>query len=112
MQSDRAERLEAGEILRLAPCPFPLPEGEEREFLFQQRLRPQLGKYIHCDVSRGQVHGLADRSPATVSRLATILLSFSQHARAWLKDVLPAYAEAAMPDRVTWRTEEEATRHL
>lgn len=112
MQIPLAERLEAGEILRFHPCPAPLPSGGDIVFLLRQRLDASQAKHINYCPFTGRVQGHIVDSPAQEKRLTELLRSFSLQTTRWLASVLPQYAKGWKPVRVTWRTEEEATRQL
>jgi hypothetical protein len=106
------ERLERGAIEYFPVCPFPLPDGEDRLFLLEQRLASRAHKNISYDPSSGKAAGFARTSAAQSERLRILLASFAQHATSWLARTLPRYARAWRPDRVSFRPEEEATRRL
>lgn len=107
-----AERLESGEILVFADCPFPLPTPEERQFLFRQRVLSRFHKNITYNPANGRVAGF-DRQPAqAVQLLQSTLARFSRCACCWLAEFLPQYAAAWRPDRASYRPEEEALRKL
>jgi hypothetical protein len=106
------ERLERGEVIHYPACPFPLPEGDGRQFLLEQ----QLGGFAHKNISynplTGRAGGFMHRSAAQASRLQHLLGTFSRSVTAWLAGVLPRYASAWTLDRVSFRPAEEATRRL
>lgn len=106
-----AERLEHGEVIFYSKCPFPLPEGNDRQFLLEQ----QLGRHhknIGFDPHTGKVSGMVRRSPAQMMRLRHLLAEFSYQVTAWLRTELPGYAAGWQLDRVSYRPEEEANRKL
>lgn len=105
-------RLERGDIVTFAPCPFTLPAGDDRAFLMQQRLHGSTHKNISYNPASGNVSGHIQHSPEQSQRLARLLQSFSHDACAWLSSCLPSYAHGWQPDRATLRSEEEATRKL
>lgn len=107
-----AERLERGEIVTYAVCPFLLPEGEDRQFLFEQRLGGRLHKNISYDPCRETASGFRYRNRKQAERLRDLLGDFSRVASRWLAGVLPRYAASWQLDRVSYRPEEEATRRL
>jgi hypothetical protein len=107
-----AQRLERGELLTIAPCPFFLPGGDDLAFLFAQELRGPLSKNISYDPRRGRVSGYAVRSSEQTNRLAALMAGFADGAIRWLASILPGYAPLWEIDRVTFRPEEEATRRL
>jgi hypothetical protein len=108
----REARLECGEVLTFAPCPFPLPCGDDRQFLFRQRLRGPFDKNIsYCPDSR-QLSGFWLESAEQSERLQRVLGDFSAQAISWLATLLPGYAARWQPDQATFRPEEEATRRL
>ena len=107
-----AHRLERGELLTFAPCPFPLPAGDDLTFLFNQKLRGPLSKNISYDPRRGRVSGFAVQSAEATHRLGGLIAGFAEHALRWLASVLPGYAPLWEMDRATFRPDEEATRRL
>jgi hypothetical protein len=113
-QADRplAERLERGEILTFASCPFALPAVEELAFLRSQGSAGSVHKDISFNPARNLVTGFRHESPAQAQRLREVLRSFAGAAAGWLAGLLPRYAESWQADRVSFRAEEEATRKL
>ncbi len=107
-----AERLERGEVVFYAHCPFPLPDGDDRRFLLEQRLAGRAHKNISYDPHTRKAGGFARATRAQAERLRDLLGTFSRTASAWLADVLPAYARGWELDQVSFRPEEEATRQL
>jgi hypothetical protein len=112
MDASVAERLETGELIRLAPCPVAAPQGDDLQFLLRQRYQAGQCKYISYVPQTGQVHGLVVESAAAERRLADMLRAFSEQATLWLGRLIPEYAHDWRPQHVTWRTEEEAIRCL
>jgi hypothetical protein len=106
------ERLEGGELLHFPTCPFPLPEGQDRTFLFEQRLSSSIHKNISYDPVADAVFGFAGSNDTHEQRLKRIVADFSEKATTWLSRVLPRYAESLRLDRVSFRPDEEATRRL
>ncbi len=106
------ERLERGEVVVYPACPFPLPEGEDRRFLLDQQLGGKAHKNISYDSHTDRAAGFRRRTVEQSDRLTDLLAAFSRNATAWLADVLPGYAKSWKLDRVSFRPEEEATRHL
>jgi hypothetical protein len=113
-QSDRsiAERLERGEILTFALCPFALPAAEELAFLRSQASAGSVHKDINLNPARNVVTGFRHESAAQAERLRDVLHSFAAGAAGWLAKLLPSYARSWQADRVSFRAEEEATRKL
>ncbi|GEM_PF-1544993 len=107
-----AERLERGEILTFATCPFPLPHSDERTTLFEQHLDAAESKYIGYDPRHHRAFGFVQRSAAETKRLADTLGSWASQATRWLSALLPRYAAACELDYVAFHPEEEATRKL
>jgi len=107
-----ATRLERGEILYYPNCPFPLPEGDDRDFLFEQELGGRVHKNISYDPCTAKVGGYRRRSSAQVERLRSLLRAFADSATSWLSANLPRYAASWQLDRVSYRPAEEATRQL
>ncbi len=111
-QLSLSERLERGEIVTFDPCPFTLPTGDDLAFLLQQRLHSTAHKNISCNPSDGHCTGFVQHSGDHALRLRGLMRDFSAQATHWLGKQLPTYASAWQLDRVTLRTEEEATRKL
>lgn len=110
--ADEASTLERGEILLYPNCPFPIPEGDDRRFLCEQRLASSFHKNISFHPHTRRLTGFARHSDAQAERLQRLLAGFSQAATDWLANVLPPYAAGWELDRATLRPEEEATRRL
>jgi hypothetical protein len=105
------ERLERGEMIYYAHCPFPVAGGDDRRFLLEQ----QLGrghKNIGHDPHTGKTTGFAHHTPEQAERLGGLFAAFSRTVTAWLAAALPAYATGWQLDRVSFRPEEEADRRL
>jgi hypothetical protein len=107
-----AERLERGEVEHYPVCPFPLPEGDDRRFLLEQRLGSRAHKNISYDPRRDKSSGYLYQGPARAHRLHNLLADFSRVATRWLSNALPRYASGWRLDMVSYRPEEEATRKL
>lgn len=107
-----AERLERGEIETFSVCPFALPSDADLAFLRAQRLRGSMHKDITFDPTRKIAAGVHCESPVGRDRLCRILSEFGDNATTWLATHLPTYAAGWLPDRVSFRSEEEATRNL
>ncbi len=107
-----AVRLERGEVVYYAVCPFALPEGEDHGFLLAQRLAGGRHKNISYDPHTGAVSGFRRQGPGEAERLRELLAAFSRAATGWLAGLLPGYARAWRTDRASFRPEEEATRRL
>jgi hypothetical protein len=105
-------RLERGEIIELPTCPFPLPEGDDMEFLRSQRLGSAAHKNISYCPHSDRIGGYRKQSRRDAERLHALLSDFSRVATSWLASVLPRYAEGWKIDQVSYRPEEEATRKL
>jgi hypothetical protein len=105
-------RLERGEVVHYPVCPFPLPEGEDRHFLLDQRLASRAHKNISYDPATGKANGFFRHSPEQAERLRRLLASFAESATGWLAQVLPGYARSWQRDRVSFRPVEEATRKV
>jgi hypothetical protein len=107
-----AEQLERGEVIFYSACPFPLPDGDDRNFLAEQDQGGPVHKNISYDPVRHRLHGHVHRSQEQTDRLLQIFADFSRSLTAWLAGQLPRYAAHWRPDRVSYRPLEEATRHL
>jgi hypothetical protein len=106
------ERLERGDVVHFPVCPFPVAEGEDRLFLLEQRLASRAHKNISYDPHSGKANGFARHTPAQVERTRKLLAAFAETATDWLARTLPRYAANWRLDKVSLRTEEEATRRL
>jgi hypothetical protein len=106
------ERLERGAVEYFPVCPFPIPTGDDRAFLLEQRLASRAHKNISYDPGTGQAAGFLRCSSTQAERLRCLLADFSRQATAWLARMLPRYSAAWKLDRVSFRPEEEATRKL
>ncbi len=106
------ERLERGEVIFFHACPFALPAGDDLLFLLRQTLGGPTHKNISHDPRAGRTGGFRRESPEQARRLGSLLTAFGREATAWLSTTLPRYAAAWRRDRVTFRSEEEATRKL
>ena len=107
-----ADRLERGEIVPFSPCPFSLPAGDDLNFLLHQRIKSAAHKNISYDPASDALAGFRFRTGGDPRRLQRLLHDFGDQASAWLAGLLPRYSEHWQRDRVTLRTEEEATRKL
>lgn len=105
------ERLERCEIVYFPRCPFPLPDGDDRSFLLEQQLGTT-SKNISYNPHDQRARGFQRCGAAQSTRLRELLAAFSKNASAWLSQALPHYSRAWRLDRVSFRTVEEATRHL
>jgi hypothetical protein len=106
------ERLERGEVIYFTVCPFPLPEGADREFLLQQELASRAHKNISFNPRTEKVGGALRKSRFEAERLQQLLALFSRQVTDWLSQVLPRYAPGWHLDQVSFRSVEEATRQL
>jgi hypothetical protein len=104
------ERLERGDVIPFPACPFPLPDADDRQFLFAQRLTGQR-KSICLDPGAGRSAGFP-RPAEQARRMRQILAGFGAAAVGWLAGAVPRYAARWRPDRVNFHPEEEATRCL
>jgi hypothetical protein len=107
-----AERLERGEVVEFPVCPFPLPQGDDHQFLLEQRLGSRAHKNISYDPQTGKTSGYAAGGAGQAERLRRLLATFADDATRWLAGALPRYARKWQRDRVSFRPEEEATRRL
>jgi hypothetical protein len=105
------ERLELGELIFFPTCPFSLPDGDDRTFLFTQR-QNRHHKNINFNPNSGRLSGFCWQSEENTNRLRHLLCTFGEGATNWLAGVLPNYAGGWQRDRVTLRPEEEAIRPL
>jgi hypothetical protein len=109
---DLAARLERGELIYYAQCPFPLPQGEDRELLFRQQLAAFGHKNISYNPADSRVSGCVRHDPGDEARLADVLEQFARSVTAWVEKELPLYQGGLRPDRANLHPEEEATRRL
>jgi hypothetical protein len=106
------ERLERGEVVYFPVCPFPLPAGDDRAFLLQQQLGAFKHKNVSFDPASGRAAGFVRRDDAQAERLTQTLADFARGVTDWLGRALPRYRGGCLPDRVSYRPQEEATRKL
>jgi len=107
-----AGALERGDLIHFAACPFPLPPAGQLDFLRRQEAAAFGHKDVCYDPGRRKLAGAKSAHPSEARRIADVLSQFSAAALGWLKQAVPTYAPGIEPDRVTLRTEEEATRTL
>jgi hypothetical protein len=105
-------RLERGEVVYFAICPFALPQGDDLAFLMTQSLGGRRHKNISYDPSTGRVAGFRWQSEKQAARLGDLLAAFAGSAADWLASATPRYCSTWQRDRATLRPEEEATRRL
>jgi hypothetical protein len=104
-------RLERGELVTLPSASFSLPQGDDRALLFELRTA-SLSKNISYDPATRHVSGFAVQGRSQTEPLARIFATLSSAITDWLAALLPAYRTGWVPDRATFRSEEEATRRL
>ncbi len=79
-------------------------------------LGQQLGRFAHKNISydpvTGRVNGHFRQAKAHSERLRRLLAEFSRTVTGWLHQTFPRYRAACVPDRASFRSEEEATRCL
>lgn len=107
-----AEALERNELVALVECPFRLPPQGDIDFLLSQQTNHASHKDISFDPVSWRLTGCRDRRYTARKRLKQILAAFSESVTGWLQSAIPAYAPGLTKDRVTLRTQEEATRAL
>ena len=105
-----AQRLERSEVIFFPKCPFPVPAGEDRAFILDQKLAGGSHKNISYDPKNDKLAGFHFQSREQAERLRELMASFSRNATAWLASALPRYARTWQVDRGSLRSEEEATR--
>jgi hypothetical protein len=106
------ERLERGELIPFDSCPFALPPAEDQAFLLAQRSGGGAHKDICFNPARNSIAGFRFESTGQADRLRSILADFAKNAATWLSGLVPRYASRWQLDRITLRSEEEATRKL
>ena len=111
------DRLEAREVLVWPTAPMPLPSPDECEFLRSLLPMTRSSGVVWLDGSRGgdgerrDLHGLSPLpDPADENRVRDILTRFQTTSTAWVKGLLPEYAEAIQVQPATFRPCEEAFR--
>ena len=105
-----AEALERGELIHFPACPFPLPPAGQLDFLRRQEGVTFGHKDVSYDPARRKLAGARAGHPSEARRVADVMAQFSAAAVGWVRRVLPDYGPGLVPDRVTLRTQEEATR--
>jgi hypothetical protein len=111
-EASAEERLERGEVLFYPQCPFPVPQGDDHQFLLDQALASRAHKNISYDPRTGRANGFRRDSALQAERLRRLLADFAQDVTAWVAQALPRYAGSWRLDMVSYRPEEEATRKL
>jgi hypothetical protein len=106
------ECLERGEVLFYPQSPFPLPAGDDLQFLLKQDLRSGAHKNISYNPAAGRAAGFARGDADETRRLTELLAAFSRDVTSWLSRTLPRYSAAWRLDMVSYRPQEEATRRL
>ncbi len=106
------ERLERAEVVYFPTCPFPLPQGDDRQFLLAQELASRAHKNISYNPRTRRANGMLRRSAEQAERLRALLETFSRNVTHWAAEQLPNYARGWRPDQVSFRPVEEATRKL
>ena len=81
-------------------------------FLLIQQMAAKGHKDIGFDPVTGRLTGAQSRDTSSRSRLVEVLGCFSESVTEWVKKTFPSYGLGVVRDRVTLRTEEEATRTL
>ena len=74
------ERLERGEILSFAPCPFMSPTGDDLTFLMNQQLKSSAHKNISYNPETNAVSGFSQQSTQQSERLQALLRNFRSSA--------------------------------
>jgi hypothetical protein len=110
--NDIAAALESGELVHFATCPLALPPAGQIDFLRRQEGVSFGHKDVSYDPALRKLSGTRAGHPSEARRVADVLAQFSTAATGWLKSALPVYSNGLTADRVTLRTEEEATRSL
>jgi 3-deoxy-D-manno-oct-2-ulosonic acid (Kdo) hydroxylase len=107
-----AAALESGELIHFPACPFGLPPVGQLDFLRRQEGVGFGHKDVCYDPTRRKLAGARAAHPSEARRVADVLAQFAAAAGGWVRGALPEYGAGLCPDRVTLRTEEEATRAL
>lgn len=106
------ERLERGEVLHYPSAPFPVPTGDDLDFLLRQELGALAHKNISYNPCTGRVAGFSRQGPEQESRLGQIFAGFSEAVTSWMGRTFSRYAQGWELDRCSYRPQEEATRRL
>lgn len=112
VEDHSAAHLECNHLIAWTASPFPLPAADDLAFLLDQHRPTFVHKDIGFDPATGRFSGARLKRPADQPRLAGILKSFSDGVTSWLATTYPGYATGLTRDRVTLRTDEEATRAM
>jgi 3-deoxy-D-manno-octulosonic acid hydroxylase-like protein len=107
-----AKRLERGEIVLFAQCPFPLPTADERAKLFELSVDKSDARHIGYDPRLGRVYGCVPAGEASAIWVRDVLERCGREATRWLTGLVPRYANACELDYVAFHPDEEATRTL
>ena len=105
------ERLEDCEVVYFPRAPFALPEGDDRRFLLDQKVRIA-SKNISYDPATGRAHGFQRRPQRIASACAISWPAFRGMSAAGSPRHALAMPRAWRLDRVSFRPVEEATRQL
>jgi hypothetical protein len=104
-------RLERGEVIYFPACPFALPSGADLTLMLDVQLA-RLSKNVSCDPGTGKLSGFVRSEAEHADRLRTIFLDFSRAVTDWVGQNLPLYHGGCLPDQMSYRPVEEATRTL
>ena len=107
-----AARLECGELISFASCPFALPDGADRTFLFEQRLDGSEPRHIGYDPRACRSYGGLLGDGAHAGRLEQVLARSAAEATRWLQGFCPSYTGGIELEYIAFHPEEEATRKL
>src|SRR6185295_8174705 len=88
-----AERLERGELVLFERCPFPLPAGDDLEFLLTRTVSE--AKSITYLRDNSVLHGHLAAQSGDDARLTGLLRDFQRNATEWLARTLPRYHATA-----------------
>ncbi len=110
--TDGAERLERGEVLRLAPGSVPLPDEEDLEFLRSELPKHLASRKNISYLPTGDYLSGLDADDETRGRVRSILADRDQAARTVLGRLLPDYAKDWRIGKVNFRPLEERGREL
>jgi hypothetical protein len=106
------ERVERGEVVFYPTAPFPLPAGDDLQFLLRQRLQPGAHKNISYNPATDCAAGFVREGADQGQRLRGLFAAFSRDVTHWLAQAFPRYGSARRLDLVSYRPREEATRRL
>ena len=104
--------LERGDLARICRLPIPIATGGPTSSFSVARTAGFGHKDVSFDPAAAAWVSIGECTALEARRLTDVLSDFSRAAIGWVKARFPAYASQIVADRVTLRTQEEATRAL